>query len=84
MGFAKPIKMPNRLLLMSKVHGFSASAIGPAKERNNCQTVMINKSVHAVYCITVKALPTNGKYSSIASISVPSALRNSPETASIS
>ena len=44
---------------------------------------MINNSAHAVYCIMVKAMVTKGKYSSIAVMSVPSALRKMPETASM-
>ena len=72
-GFAYPIRKANNALLPSSTHGFSASVTGPPNTRNNCQTVIRNSSAHAVYCITVKALDTNGKYSSIAVISVPSA-----------
>ena len=84
MGFAYPMSSANKALLAISDHGFSASVIGPPYTRNNCQTVMRNSNAHAVYCITSKAFPTNGKYSSMAVISVPSALRNKPETASIS
>jgi hypothetical protein len=44
---------------------------------------MRNSNAHAVYCITVNAIVTNGKYSSIAVISVPRASRKIDEIASI-
>ena len=37
---------------------------------------------HEQYCMTEKAFVTNGKYSSIAVMSVPRAFRNSPDTVS--
>ena len=82
-GFEYPISNANNALLPINVHGFSASVTGPPNIRNNCQTVMRKSSAQAVYCITVKALLTKGKYSSMAVMSVPSACRNIPETASI-
>ena len=83
-GFANPINNANNALRISKLQGFSASVMGPPNERNNCQIVIKNNIVQAIYCITENAVLTNGKYSSIASISVPSAFRNIPDTASIS
>ena len=82
-GFAKPINSANKALLAISVSGFSASVIGPPKARKSCQTVMRNRSVQAKYCKMEKAFPTNGKYSSIAVMSVPSASKNKPETASM-
>ena len=82
-GFAYSTNRANKALRATNCHGFSASVIGPPKVRNNCQTITRNKMAHAMYCITSKALDINGKYSSIAVISVPRALRNKPDTASI-
>ena len=80
---AMMVSNANNALLPISVHGFSASVTGPPNIRNNCQTVMRKRIAQAVYCITVKALLTKGKYSSMAVMSVPSACRNIPETASI-
>ena len=71
-------------LRAKRIKGFSASVIGPPNTRNSCHTNMRKRIAHAVYCMALKALVTKGKYSSIAVISVPSAFKNSPDTASIS
>ena len=42
----------------------------------------VSFSAVTLYCITAKALDINGKYSSIAVMSAPRALRNKPDTAS--
>ena len=60
-GFANQIKTANKQLRRINDQGFSASVIGPPSERNNCQTVIRNNIVQAMYCITVKAFATNGK-----------------------
>ena len=83
-GFAYPINNANKELLASNDKGFSASVMGPPNTRNNCHTVIKNNNAHAIYCMTVKAFETNGKYSSIAVMFVPSAFKNRPDTASIS
>ena len=62
--FASQASLPDDTILeyidvykrQMRVHGFSASVIGPPKTRNNCQTVIRNKSAQAVYCITVNAV----------------------------
>ena len=58
--------------------------IGPPKERKSCHTVIRNRIDQAVYWRMLKAFVTKGKYSSMATMSVPKALRNRPDTASIS
>ena len=83
-GFANPMSSANSALRATSCHGSSASVIGPPKTRKSCQTVMRNKIAHAVYCITSNAFETKGKYSSMVTMSVPSAFRNNPDTASIS
>jgi hypothetical protein len=84
MGLANPIMIANNVLLASRCHGFSASVIGPPNVRKSCHIVMRNNNAHAVYCMIEKAIVINGKYSSIAVISVPRALRKIPDMASMS
>ena len=57
--------------------------MGPPKTRNSCHAVIRNRIAHAVYCMMLNALVTNGKYSSITVISVPKVSRNIPEIESI-
>ena len=82
-GLAYAMRIAKSALLITKCHGFSASVIGPPNALNSCQTVIRNRMHQAAYCIISKALVTKGKYCSIANISVPSAFKNIPDTASI-
>ena len=56
--------------------------MGPPNARNNCHTTIRIRIAQAVTCMMSYALVTKGKYSSMAVISVPSASRKSPDTAS--
>lgn len=82
-GWAYPMRNANKMLRANKCHGFSASVIGPPNTRNNCQMVIRNRMHHAVYCMMVKAFVINGKYSSIATMSVPRAFKKIPDIVSI-
>ena len=81
--FENPIIMAKMQLRTKSCHGFSDSVIGPPNARNNCQIVIRNKTAHAVYCKIVNALVINGKYCSIAVMSVPSAFKKIPDVESI-
>lgn len=82
-GFANQIMKAKSMARASNVHGFSASVTGPARARNNCQMVTSASTDHARYCMMVNAVLTKGKYTSITVMSVPSAFKNSPDTASM-
>ncbi len=83
MGLAYPTRKAKIAPLIKRCHGFSASVMGPPKDLKSCQTTIRISMAYAVTCMTLYAFVTNGKYSSMAVISVPNASRNRPDTASI-
>jgi hypothetical protein len=50
-GLAAPIRKANIAERTSRCQGFSASVIGPPNALNNCQTIIMNSSAQAVYCM---------------------------------